>query len=102
VKRLDTPRNSNVLETVDLEVVSSFSNVVRDPARYRTNDKRQTTRDAIAMIAADAQGNLCAGRSTSGQAFKIKRRVGEVPTSDRRQRQEPTMLPASLQRSHQE
>jgi N4-(beta-N-acetylglucosaminyl)-L-asparaginase len=35
--------------------------------------------DTIGMVALDAQGNLCAGTSTSGKAFKIRGRVGDVP-----------------------
>jgi isoaspartyl peptidase/L-asparaginase-like protein (Ntn-hydrolase superfamily) len=35
--------------------------------------------DTIGMVAIDAKGDLCAGTSTSGLAFKIKGRVGDVP-----------------------
>lgn len=45
-----------------------------DPQRLRS-----WTHDTIGMVARDAQGNLCAGTSTSGKAFKIKGRVGDVP-----------------------
>jgi N4-(beta-N-acetylglucosaminyl)-L-asparaginase len=45
-----------------------------DPQRPRS-----WTHDTIGMVALDAQGNLCAGTSTSGKAFKIKGRVGDVP-----------------------
>lgn len=34
--------------------------------------------DTIGMVAIDAKGDLCAGTSTSGLAFKIKGRVGDV------------------------
>jgi N4-(beta-N-acetylglucosaminyl)-L-asparaginase len=45
-----------------------------DPRRPRS-----WTHDTIGMVARDAQGNICAGTSTSGKAFKIKGRVGDVP-----------------------
>ena len=35
--------------------------------------------DTIGMVAIDKKGDLCAGTSTSGLAFKIKGRVGDVP-----------------------
>jgi N4-(beta-N-acetylglucosaminyl)-L-asparaginase len=35
--------------------------------------------DTIGMVALDAAGDLCAGASTSGAAFKVKGRVGDVP-----------------------
>jgi len=34
--------------------------------------------DTIGMVAIDAKGDVCAGTSTSGLAFKIKGRVGDV------------------------
>ena len=45
-----------------------------DPQRPRS-----WTHDTIGMVALDAHGDLCAGTSTSGKAFKIKGRVGDVP-----------------------
>jgi N4-(beta-N-acetylglucosaminyl)-L-asparaginase len=45
-----------------------------DPGRPRS-----WNHDTLGMVALDAQGDLCAGTSTSGKAFKIKGRVGDVP-----------------------
>lgn len=45
-----------------------------DPRRQRS-----WTHDTLGMVALDAHGDLCAGTSTSGKAFKIKGRVGDVP-----------------------
>lgn len=43
------------------------------------NRKDFWNHDTIGMVAIDAKGDLCAGTSTSGLAFKIKGRVGDVP-----------------------
>jgi N4-(beta-N-acetylglucosaminyl)-L-asparaginase len=48
---------------------------------WKKNPKRNDfwNHDTIGMVAVDAKGNVCAGTSTSGLAFKIKGRVGDVP-----------------------
>jgi len=47
---------------------------------WRKNPDRKNfwNHDTIGMVAIDAKGDLCAGTSTSGLAFKIKGRVGDV------------------------
>jgi N4-(beta-N-acetylglucosaminyl)-L-asparaginase len=47
---------------------------------WKKNPKRVDfwNHDTIGMVAIDANGDLCAGTSTSGLAFKIKGRVGDV------------------------
>jgi N4-(beta-N-acetylglucosaminyl)-L-asparaginase len=47
---------------------------------WKKNPDRQDfwNHDTIGMVAIDAKGDLCAGTSTSGLAFKIKGRVGDV------------------------
>jgi len=47
---------------------------------WKKNPKRADfwNHDTIGMVAIDKQGDLCAGTSTSGLAFKIKGRVGDV------------------------
>ncbi|HVE43011.1 MAG TPA: N(4)-(beta-N-acetylglucosaminyl)-L-asparaginase [Planctomycetota bacterium] len=42
------------------------------------NNKGFWNHDTIGMVAVDKDGDLCAGTSTSGLAFKIKGRVGDV------------------------
>jgi len=48
---------------------------------WKKNPKRGDfwNHDTIGMVAIDAKGDVCAGTSTSGLAFKIKGRVGDVP-----------------------
>lgn len=48
---------------------------------WKKNPRREGfwNHDTIGMVAIDARGDLCAGTSTSGLAFKIKGRVGDVP-----------------------
>ncbi len=48
---------------------------------WKKDPRRRTfwTHDTIGMVALDANGDLCAGTSTSGLAFKIPGRVGDVP-----------------------
>lgn len=48
--------------------------------RWKANPKREDfwNHDTIGMVAIDKNGDLCAGTSTSGLAFKIKGRVGDV------------------------
>jgi N4-(beta-N-acetylglucosaminyl)-L-asparaginase len=43
------------------------------------NRKDFWNHDTIGMVAIDKKGDVCAGTSTSGLAFKIKGRVGDVP-----------------------
>jgi len=47
---------------------------------WKNNPERSTfwNHDTIGMVAIDRNGDLCAGTSTSGLAFKIKGRVGDV------------------------
>ncbi len=47
---------------------------------WKKNPKRKNfwNHDTLGMVAVDANGDLCAGTSTSGLAFKIKGRVGDV------------------------
>ncbi len=47
---------------------------------WKKNPGRETfwNHDTIGMVAVDAKGDLCAGTSTSGLAFKVKGRVGDV------------------------
>lgn len=47
---------------------------------WKKNPKRADfwNHDTIGMVAIDKKGDLCAGTSTSGLAFKIKGRVGDV------------------------
>jgi N4-(beta-N-acetylglucosaminyl)-L-asparaginase len=47
---------------------------------WKNNPERSTfwNHDTIGMVAIDKNGDLCAGTSTSGLAFKIKGRVGDV------------------------
>lgn len=47
---------------------------------WKRNPARATfwNHDTIGMVAIDRNGDLCAGTSTSGLAFKIKGRVGDV------------------------
>jgi N4-(beta-N-acetylglucosaminyl)-L-asparaginase len=47
---------------------------------WKKNPSRETfwNHDTIGMVAIDRAGDLCAGTSTSGLAFKIKGRVGDV------------------------
>ena len=49
--------------------------------QWKENPARKdfwTNHDTIGMVAVDAKGDVCAGTSTSGLAFKIKGRVGDV------------------------
>jgi len=48
---------------------------------WKENQNRKDfwNHDTIGMVAVDAKGDLCAGCSTSGLAFKIKGRVGDSP-----------------------
>jgi N4-(beta-N-acetylglucosaminyl)-L-asparaginase len=48
---------------------------------WKKNPSRPTfwNHDTIGMVAIDRHGDVCAGTSTSGLAFKIKGRVGDVP-----------------------
>ncbi len=47
---------------------------------WKKNPRRETfwNHDTIGMVAIDRNGDLCAGTSTSGLAWKIKGRVGDV------------------------
>jgi len=48
---------------------------------WKKDPKREAfwNHDTIGMVAVDRNGDVCAGTSTSGLAFKIKGRVGDVP-----------------------
>lgn len=50
-----------------------------DPRRNRFWRDRDRGHDTIGMVALDRNGDLCAGCSTSGLAFKIPGRVGDSP-----------------------
>lgn len=60
--------------------------LLTDKARRRWEDWKKAGRpgsfwshDTIGMVAVDRNGDVCAGCSTSGLAFKIKGRVGDSP-----------------------
>jgi len=74
----------NVSEPVDLEVVSSSSEVVRDPAGYRTRSKITATHDLDVAAQVDARfasGYFCEPDDASGQ-FDRKLRPDVSPASN--------------------
>jgi N4-(beta-N-acetylglucosaminyl)-L-asparaginase len=60
------------------ELLTEKARKIWEAWKKNPNRKDFWNHDTIGMVAIDKNGDLCAGTSTSGLAFKIKGRVGDV------------------------